>query len=344
MAGEKFIITQDDLNKFLEGLLKKTTVIAPTKNEFDDTLLLPVHNVNQICFDYENTLNSAKEYLLPDSECIFAFKGKTISSIKVPRPKEDFVLFGLRPCDTKAINLLDKFFERNFKDNCYFDKRKATTTITLACPKIWKGCFCTSIGNGPMIEDSFDVQLIPFNNRFYVEIGSKKGVSLLEGFKKLFKPADKKDEKEISDLKDKIKSEKQEFNLDKVRKNLKKAKAGSPLWRDMASRCQNCGLCLFICPTCSCFTVNDRQTATGSRVRVRQWDACYFNGFTRMAGNQNPIDSLEEMMKRKYMHKLYYQIEEFETSGCTGCGRCSNVCVGNVNWLENIKKISLERS
>ena len=58
-----------------------------------------------------------------------------------------------------------------------------------------------------------------------------------------------------------------------------------------------------------------------------------------MVGGQNPIKPKEEMVKRKYYHKLVQQIDEFGMSGCTGCGRCNIVCVGNVNWLANIRKI-----
>lgn len=343
MVKETFIITQEGLAKFLQGLIKRTDVIAPVKNEFEDVLFLPIDNVNQIYFNYENTLNSPKEYLFPDSECMFTFKAKASSSIRVPSLKEDFVLFGARACDTKAINLLDKFFSRTFEDNYYLQRRKCCTLVTLACPQCWKECFCTSVGGGPLMEEGFDIQLIPLGNRFYVQLGSEKGVSLLEGFNGLFKPTDEKDEKELLKFKKRLKSEKAKFDLDKVYKNLKGNNAVPSLWEDIASRCQSCGLCLFICPACSCFTVNDREKTSGLQGRTRQWDACYFKGFTRMAGNQNPIASPEEMVKRKYVHKLCQQIEEFGMPGCTGCGRCNTVCVGNVNWLENLEKIEKGR-
>ena len=192
------------------------------------------------------------------------------------------------------------------------------------------------------MEEGFDLQLIALRNRFYVQLGSEKGALLLEGSPKLFKPTDEKDEQELAEFKNAIKTKEAEFDLDKVYQGLKEDKVGFSFWQDIASRCQSCGLCLFICPSCSCFTVNDRQNLLGLQGRIRQWDACYFQGFTRLAGNQNPVAKREEMLKRKYLHKLCQQIEEFEMSGCTGCGRCNNVCVGNVNWLESIKKIERE--
>ena len=58
-----------------------------------------------------------------------------------------------------------------------------------------------------------------------------------------------------------------------------------------------------------------------------------------MAGGNDAVRNNQEMVQRKYQHKLVQQIDEFGICGCVGCGRCNLVCVGNVNWLENIKKI-----
>ncbi len=339
MKMKDFVITQKNLIKFLQGLIKKTNVIAPLKNEFGDVLLLPVDSVNEICLDYENTINSAKEYLFPDSECMFTFQERKAGFIQLPDLKEDFILFGLRACDTQAINLLDNFFRRDFEDDFYLQRRAASTLITLVCPRIWEECFCTSVGSGPLLEAGFDIQLIPLEGRYFVQGASEKGLLLLKEFRKFFKPADDEDKKEISKFPEKIEAKEKRFDLDKIYKNLKENKISSIFWQDIASRCQSCGLCLFICPTCSCFTVNDREKATSLPARVRQWDGCYFRGFTRMANDQDPVASGEEMVKRKYLHKLWQQIDEFGMAGCTGCGRCNKVCVGNVDWQENLIRI-----
>lgn len=339
---ENFIITKNDLGRFLQGLVKKKDIIAPVKNEFGDVFFLPVERVEDICLDYENGINTAKEYFFPDSECIFTFKDRDNSRIKSPRLKEDLLMFGLRGCDARALALLDKFFKRNFEDNLYLERRKKSILIVLACPRYWEECFCGSVGSGPLLEDGFDIQLIPINDRYIAQIGTEKGASLLGDFRKFFKPANDEDIKRLSEFKKNLKSEKPKFDLNKVYKNLKQNRLSPSLWQDMASRCQSCGLCLFICPTCSCFTVNDREKATGLKGRVRQWDACYFRGFTRMAADQDPVKGPEEMMKRKYVHKFLQQVDEFDMPGCTGCGRCNRSCVGNVNWLENLMKIEKE--
>ncbi|NQV04833.1 MAG: hypothetical protein HQ532_04960, partial [Candidatus Omnitrophica bacterium] len=211
---KNFIITKNDLGRFLEGIVKKKNVIAPVKNEFDDIFLLPVEKAEDIILDYENTINSAKEYFFPDSECMFTFKSQSASSIKSSGLKEDLLIFGLRGCDAKALVLLDKFFKRNFEDNLYLERRKKSILITLSCPRYWEECFCGSVKSGPLLEYGFDIQLIPINDRYIVQIGTEKGVLLLEDFRKFFKPANDEDIKRLSELKKNLKAEKPKFDLD----------------------------------------------------------------------------------------------------------------------------------
>ena len=45
----------------------------------------------------------------------------------------EMVLFGLRSCDVKAIELLDRFYQRDFEDNYYLDKRSKSVLISVAC-------------------------------------------------------------------------------------------------------------------------------------------------------------------------------------------------------------------
>ena len=330
-------ITKDNLLKLLEHLSKEKTLIAPVRNEqLEDVNFLPVAEPNQICFDYENTITSPKEFFFPQYECLFTFSAASNSSIEVKNTGEEIVLFGVRSCDVKGIELLDKFYERNFEDEFYLAKRAKSVIISVACPRVYDQCFCTSTNTGPVLQEGFDIQLVEAEDGYAVQVGSEKGLQLYENYKDLFGPALNVDVKKLAKQANKSKPK---FNLQKVYNNLKEEKVSDELWQDIAARCQNCGLCLFLCPTCSCYSVVDGSTPLGESRRSRQWDACYFTGFTRMAGGYNPVEKKQEMAKRKYHHKLVQQIDEFGTSGCTGCGRCNLVCVGNVNWLENIIKI-----
>lgn len=334
---KEYVITKDRLVDLLEELIRSKTIVAPVSNEFDDVLFIPVKDVGMITFDYENTSNSIKEYFLPDSEALFSLTGDVNHpSFSVDKDSEEILIFGLRSCDTSAVSLLDKFFKRTFEDDFYFRKRNSCLLINLACPQLWEDCFCNATRSGPVLEEGFDLQLVPLEDRFLLQVGSEKAGSLLNTMLPYLCQVTGKDKEEFSNLMDKISKEKPKFDMDKVYRNLKLDSVNYEVWQDIASRCQSCGWCLFICPTCSCFTAIDRQWPDGEQKRTRQWDACYFMGFTRLAGGLNPVESKAEMVKRKYQHKLVQQIDEFRMSGCTGCGRCVKSCVGNVDWLENI--------
>lgn len=338
-AMENFLIKQNNLKKLLAQLAGETTLIAPQQNAAGDILFLPVKEAGDIYFGPANAWNSPKEYFFPDSEAMFQFQDSDYSTIKPCAESEETVFFGVRACDTKAVELLDKFFSRKFADNFYLKRREKSTLITLGCPGLDKECFCTATRSGPFLENGFDLQLVPLNDDFLAEIGSAKGEKLAEIYEQYFSKPSQKDLDRANSVKIKAASEKPRFNLDKVYHHLREKCVAPELWLDVGQRCQSCGLCLFICPTCSCFAVTDRFTAEGLGRRVRQWDADYFQSFTRMAGNTNPIKTRDQMAQRKYYHKLVQQIDEFSMCGCTGCGRCNNCCVGEVNWLKNITLI-----
>ncbi|UCF42337.1 MAG: 4Fe-4S dicluster domain-containing protein [Planctomycetota bacterium] len=330
-------ITKDSLSRLLKKICKERILIAPVRNDdLDDVNFLPVTNPAQICCDYDNTTTSPKEFFFPQYECMFTFSGTSHESIEAGDDSEEIVLFGLRACDVKAIELLDKFYERNFEDNYYLSKRQKSVIISVACPDLNDQCFCTATETGPLLQDGFDIQLLSSVNAYAVQIGSEKGLQLFEQYQYLFGPPLELD---INKLLAQAKKQKAKFNLQKVYENLKQQNVDEDLWEDIGARCQSCGLCLFLCPTCSCYSVKDQKTPPGENRRSRQWDACYFSSITRMAGGNNPIRTNAEMIKRKYQHKLVQQIDEFGTSGCVGCGRCNLACVGNVNWLDNIIKI-----
>lgn len=330
-------VTRKNLLKLLESLAKDKTLIAPVKSpELEDINFMPVTGPEQICFDYENTTVPPKEFFFPQSECMFTFLPKSNESIAVGDESEDIVLFGVRSCDLKAIELLDRFYERTFEDDYYLSKRANSVIISVACSQLNDQCFCTSVGTGPVLTEGFDIQLVAAGGDYAAQVGSEKGLQLYEQYQDLFgPPTDVDAEKEF----EKAKASEAGFDLQRVYDRLKAKKVDDRLWADIAQRCQSCGLCLLLCPTCSCYTVIDRAMPQGRNRRTREWDCCYFTGFTRMVGGQNPIKPKEEMVKRKYYHKLVQQIDEFDMSGCIGCGRCNIVCVGNVNWLENIRKI-----
>lgn len=334
-------ITVSKFKDILKRLLRQRSDLVGPVNVNGEVVFQDVDSVEDIVFDFENCINTPKDYVLMNDEILFRYD---LQTLKIRKPKtvfSDIVIFGARPCDTKALHLLDRFFSKKYEDPLYFEKRKKVLIITLVCNRLGPECFCTSVKSGPYLEDGFDLQLTKLSDGFYIQASSQKGKAFIKRFARYFEdisPGIRRRWTQV--IKMACNSKDIDFNIERIYKTL--ADEGSSdqrLWQELGIRCQSCGGCLLICPTCSCFYVVDRNVGKNEGYRARSLDACYYEGFTRMAGGYNPINSRAVMMKRKFYHKLYQQLDEFGEPGCVGCGRCNQICPGNVNWLEVIKKL-----
>ena len=59
-----------------------------------------------------NTVRSAKDFFFPQTENLMDFKveGKNIEVIDTREECEDFVIFGIKACDVKSFDVLDRVF------------------------------------------------------------------------------------------------------------------------------------------------------------------------------------------------------------------------------------------
>ena len=83
------------------------------------------------------TVKSPKDLFFPQSETMMKFKteGKSIEIVDVREEKKPFVLFGVRACDFKAFDVLDRVFLADPVDTYYQSRREAGVIVTLACSR-----------------------------------------------------------------------------------------------------------------------------------------------------------------------------------------------------------------
>ena len=288
-----------------------------------------------------NTSRSPKDFFFPQTENLMEFKrsGKSIEIIDTRTAKEDFVVFGVRACDAKAFEILDRVFLTEPRDSYYASAREHGTIVTVACGKPSETCFCTAFGIDPSAPQG-DVSAWKTDKEIFLQANTEKGEKLLSTVAHLTEEAD---ENAVKEEKEKIKAVLNRLPLS----NISKDKFGggktmelfdAPEWAELSATCLGCGTCTFVCPTCQCYDIKDFNTGNGV-VRFRCWDSCMYSDFTKMAHGNNR-NSQKERFRQRFMHKLVYFPENNEgIFGCVGCGRCLSKCPISMNIVKVMKKL-----
>ena len=333
------IMNKNRLPSFIDELIREHRVFAPVKtNSF--FRFKEISQGKDARLDYQNTKQPPKEVFFPQTEILFTYKmgEKGVELEDAPPMSEKRVLFGVRPCDARALVFLDRFFSSgDYKDSLYLEKREKTAIVGLACNSPLSTCFCVSLGGSPLGKEGMDLLLEDINEKYLIEILSKRGAKLVENITWLrdAENADLERAKKISeDAESAIKSK---IAIEGLREKLD-SMFDAPLWDQIHQKCIGCAVCTYLCPTCWCFDVLDEVTPTGGR-RVRIWDTCQFPLFTLEASGFNPRLSGKERMRQRIMHKFNYFPKDFGELACVGCGRCVQECPVNLDIREVIKTI-----
>ncbi len=385
-------IGKTELINFLAGLGSKYDVFAPVKKD-GAICFEPLSSPEDVVFDYPNSLRTPKEFFFPQAEVLFTFQGterqtegrgtrdegrETRDEGRETRDegrgtrdegrgtrdegRKPQVLFGLRPCDSKALLLLDSVFDQeDYQDPYYIEKRKNMVLVGLACRNPQSTCFCTSVGGGPFDKEGLDVLVTELDdNRCYVEILTEKGEQLIaeESLSRLvsakrattgsFKTAKKSDAQQVESVKKEAEAKiPPKVALEGLKEKLD-GMFDSPLWDRIHERCLGCAVCTYLCPTCHCFALLDEKVSSHPQdaflqgQRIRNWDSCMFPIFTLEASGHNSRASNRERMRQRIMHKFNYFVDNFGQTACVGCGRCLINCPVNMDIREIIETIKLE--
>ena len=299
----------------------------------------------EVSLETLKTVKSPKNAFFPQTENMMKFKteGKNLEVIDVRRDYvaegKLFVVFGVKACDYKAIDVLDKVFLADPVDTYYQARREASIIVTLACSKPEESCFCKAFGidaTAPL----GDVTTWLDDNYLYWQANTDKGEKLTALVESLFEKGGEDEVKAQQETTKAIIDQLPFSNLDLSRfkpENLNEL-FDDPAWEEMSEACLGCGTCTFVCPTCQCFDIRDFKTNEGV-IRYRCWDSCMYSDFTLMAHGNSRTTQMQRFRQR-FMHKLvYYPSQNDGLYSCVGCGRCVNKCPQNLNIVKVIKKL-----
>ena len=288
-----------------------------------------------------NTTKSPKDFFFPQSEDLMRFKteGKNIEVIDVREEMQDFVVFGVRACDVKSFDILDRVFLTEPRDSFYAMKREHGIIVSVACTKPAETCFCSTFGINAA-EPAGDVSAWRCDDALYLQPNTEKGKALVEKLSALLEDGCDCAVNEQKEKTAKIMAKLPLASLttDSFGGGKTAELFNDPAWDELSSSCLGCGTCTFVCPTCQCYDIKDFNTGNGV-IRYRCWDSCMYSDFTRMAHGNNR-NSQKERFRQRFMHKLVYYPENNDgIFSCVGCGRCLAKCPISMNIVKVMKKI-----
>lgn len=317
-------------------------------------------------FDHVVGPHSLKNFLFPAREPIARFTREEGSWHQEDLAPDGppLAVIGVRACDLAALRVQDRvFMGGEHVDPAYAARREKLFVVAVNCRRAVATCFCHSMGCGPAATHSFDLALTEYAaataddglgsagpSRFACEVGSPRGAEILAALGESLAactaaeadaarqvPADlarRMNARSLEPGQPPPRSLDTEGIRDLLFDNLE-----HPRWNEVADRCLSCTNCTLVCPTCFCASVTEVADLSGDQVeRERQWASCFALDHARIHGHS--VRSSTASRYRQWLtHKLAGWIDQFGTSGCTGCGRCITWCPVGIDITEEVAAI-----
>lgn len=298
----------------------------PGGNTFSDVDCIrygKVSGVSEIVFDRKSDY-SFKEVLTPISQTLFFF---TEDQCREATPPCKGAIIFLRSCDLHALKRLDDMYLRNGPADYYYKRLRDNIKIVLmGCKQSFENCFCVSMGTN--LSDNYDMSvnaedgIYQINckdsiwNQYFLDSGCDRHLVLPD---------------QVHENKVKV----------TIPDNLTADVARSGLWEEYNKRCIGCGRCNFVCPTCTCFTMQDLYYSENAKVgeRRRVWASCMVDGFTDVAGGGSYRKKNGERMRFKVLHKVLDYKQRNGYHMCVGCGRCDDICPEYISFSNCVNKL-----
>jgi ferredoxin len=257
----------------------------------------------------------------------------------------NMAFWGVRSCDLKAFEILDKvFLEGSHLNTIYQKNRQSMWVIAVNCTHPSQNCFCHSMGSGPNNQKGFDLSITEImdaeHHTFICEAGSERAHNLMEALH--FQEADDDDIAAALKL---IQIAKEVMNKvvnkEQAAHGLKN-KLEHPEWDRIANICLSCANCTMVCPTCFCSTTEDITDITGDHTeRWLRWDSCFNADFSFIHGGVIR-NSIKSRYRQWLTHKMSAWHDQFGDSGCVGCGRCITWCPVGIDITKSVEALMHE--
>ena len=298
-------------------------------------------------FSFANGPQAIKPILFKPSETVWRAERNSDGKLEFNAhiaTEQPVAIIGARACDLAAMAIQDKvFITKERADESYKRRRKSLFVVAVNCTYSSNNCFCVSAGTGPNISQPFDLLMTEVDNGFVIKSGSERGGALLVtlNLQQATKPQCSNAKEGVNQAAN-MQTKQIPFNNKRELRDLLFSNLNHPRWDDVAERCLSCGNCTSVCPTCFCHSEKDKPSLDGtSTEHQREWDSCFTAGHSELAGK--PIREDTRQRYRQWLtHKVGSWFDQFDSSGCVGCGRCMTWCPVGIDITEELAAIAGE--
>jgi anaerobic sulfite reductase subunit A len=333
-----FRLTEEALNRVLGKLGEEYNIYAPklfekgsNVSDLDLVRYGQIREIGEAVFDRKSA-NSFKEAINAISQTLFYFTESAVKEAEAPAKK---ALVLLRSCDLNALKRLDEIYLRNGNPDYYYERVRQNARFALApCRNAFESCFCVDMHTNRAGNYDFSIERENGSGVYLVDC---KAGEFAEHFKACA-------EKQLDVVVPFVTGTKTRV---RISEKLEKGSSGTdvaalPMWEEYDSRCVNCGRCNFVCPTCTCYSMQDLFYTDNGRAgeRRRVWASCMVDGFTDVAGGGSYRKKNGERMRFKVLHKVLDYKQRFGYQMCVGCGRCDDICPEYISFSNTINKLS----
>lgn len=298
-------------------------------------------------FAFANGAQAIKPVLFKPQETVWKVErnrdGKLIFQPHQP-DEMPVAILGARACDLAAMAIQDKvFIEGNKPDPRYKKRREQLLVVAVNCSWSSANCFCVSAGTGPEVRNPFDILMTEVDSGFVVKTGSTRGEAIIASLNlDQAKAAQCKKAKKNVDGAAAMQTKRIPLDNKRALRDLLFSNLNHPRWDEVAERCLSCGNCTSVCPTCFCHSEMEKPNLDGScSEHQREWDSCFTTGHSYLSGKVLRDDTRTQY-RQWLTHKVGSWFDQFDTSGCVGCGRCTTWCPVGIDLTEELAAISGE--
>jgi ferredoxin len=297
----------------------------------------------QLRFSYGLGPDSLKAIVHPPRTPVWTLRRRDGSLVVEPAALAPVsrAVIGARACDLHALDVLERTQTGGrHVDPAFRHRRAGLFVVAVDCTEPSATCFCDTAGHGRAADHGYDLALTEFVDddhgvMYLVRAGSERGRDLAVELELDVAPEHlvRRVERELDQA---VRHQVRELP-DDARALV--ADAEHPRWAAVADRCLTCGNCTAVCPTCFCTDMEDVVSLDGaSSTRTRVWDTCFSMEYSHLGAG--PHRASPRARYRQWLsHKVGTWHDQFDESGCVGCGRCITWCPVGIDLTAEIEAL-----